>query len=86
MNKAITDKSTLEGTKSRITEAQDRISEVEDSMVEINREEKTNKKKLKEMRKTSDTSGTRLNTQKQNHRFPRRRRRKRKGMRKYFRR
>ena len=36
MNKAITDKSTLEGTKHRITEVEDSISEVEDSMVEIN--------------------------------------------------
>ena len=37
MNKAINDiKNTLEGTNSRITEAEDRISEVEDRMVEIN--------------------------------------------------
>ena len=37
MNNAITDiKSTLEGTNSRITEAEDRISEVEDRMVQIN--------------------------------------------------
>ena len=37
MNNAITEiKSTLEGTNSRITEAEDRISEVEDRMVEIN--------------------------------------------------
>ena len=37
MNNAITEiKSTLEGTNSRITEADDRISEVEDRMVEIN--------------------------------------------------
>ena len=35
MNNAITKiKSTLEGTNSRITEAEDRISEVEDRMVE----------------------------------------------------
>ena len=43
MNNAITDiKNTLEGTNSRITEAEERISEVEDRMVEINenREEK----------------------------------------------
>ena len=41
MNNAITEiKSTLEGTNSRITEAEDRISEVEDRMVEIRREEK----------------------------------------------
>ena len=38
MNNAITEiKSTLEGTNSRITEAEDRISEVEDRMVEINK-------------------------------------------------
>ena len=37
MNNAITEiKSTLEGTNSRITEAEDRISEVEDRMVAIN--------------------------------------------------
>ena len=37
MNNAITEiKSTLEGTNSRITEAEDRISDVEDRMVEIN--------------------------------------------------
>ena len=40
MNNAITKiKSTLEGTNSRITEAEDRISEVEDTMVEINEAE-----------------------------------------------
>ena len=32
-------KNTLEGTKSRITEAEDGISEVEDRMVEITSEE-----------------------------------------------
>ena len=37
-------KSTLEGTNSRITEAEDRISEVEDRMVEINRLEREKKK------------------------------------------
>ena len=37
MNNAITDiRGTLEGTNSRITEAEDRISEVEDRMVAIN--------------------------------------------------
>ena len=41
MNNAITEvKSTLEGTNSRITEAEDRISGVEDSMVEINETER----------------------------------------------
>ena len=37
-------------------EAEDRISKVEDRMVEINETER--KKKLKEMRTTSETSGT----------------------------
>ena len=37
MNNAITEiKSTLQGTNSRISEAEDRISEVEDRMMEIN--------------------------------------------------
>ena len=49
MNNAITEiKSTLEGTNSRITEAEDRISEVEDRMVEINEAEEKRKKELKE--------------------------------------
>ena len=62
MNNAISDiKSTLEGTNSRITEAEDRISEVEDRMVEINEAER--KKELKEMKTTSETSGTMLNAQ-----------------------
>ena len=44
MNNAITEiKSTLEGTNSRITKAEDRISEVEDRMVEINEAEKKRK-------------------------------------------
>ena len=61
MNSAITEiKSTLEGTNSRITEAENRISEVEDRMVEINEVER--KKEVKEMRTTSETSGTMLNT------------------------
>ena len=46
MNNAITEiKSTLEGTNSRITEAEDRISEVEDKMVEINETERKKEKK-----------------------------------------
>ena len=61
MNNAITEiKSTLEGTNSRISETEDRISEVEDRMVEISEAER--KKELKEMRTTSETSGTMLNT------------------------
>ena len=53
-------KSTLEGTNSRITDAEDRISTVEDRMLEINEAERK-KEKRKEMRTTSDTSGTMLN-------------------------
>ena len=45
-NAIIEIKSTLEGTNSRITEAEDRTSEVEDRMVEIN-EAKRGKKELK---------------------------------------
>ena len=57
MNNAINEiKNTLEGTNSRITEAEDRISEMEDRMVEII--ETQRKKELKEMRTTSETSGT----------------------------
>ena len=46
MNNAITEiKNTLEGTNSRISEAEDRISEVEDRMVEINEAERKKEKK-----------------------------------------
>ena len=50
MNNAITQiKNTLEGTNSRITEAEDRISELEDRMVEIiamgQKKDKKNEKK-----------------------------------------
>ena len=46
MNNALTEiKSTLEGTNSRITEAEDRISEAEDRMVEINESERKKEKK-----------------------------------------
>ena len=45
MNNVITEiKITLEGTNSRITEAEDRISEVEDRMVEINEAERKKQK------------------------------------------
>ena len=45
MNNATNEiKSTLEGTNSRITEAEDRISEVEDRMVEINEAEREKEK------------------------------------------
>ena len=48
MNNAINDiKNTLEGTNSRITEAEDRISEVKDRMIGINETERKKKNKLK---------------------------------------
>ena len=60
MNNAINEiKNTLEGTNSRIMEAEDRICEAEDRMLEINETER--KKELKEMRSISETSGTMLN-------------------------
>ena len=46
MNNAITEiKTTLEGTNSSITEAEDRVREVEDRMVEINEAERKNELK-----------------------------------------
>ena len=46
MNNAINEmKTTLKGTNSRITEAEDRISEMEDRMVEINEVERKKDKK-----------------------------------------
>ena len=46
MNNAIAKiRSTLEGTNSRITEAEDRISEVENRMMEINEVERKKEKK-----------------------------------------
>ena len=48
MNNAINEiKNTLEGTISRIMEAEDRISEVEDKMVEINEGERIKEKIIK---------------------------------------
>ena len=48
MNNAITEiRSTLEGTNSRITEAEDRISEAEDRMVEINEAGRKKEKRIK---------------------------------------
>ena len=52
MNNAIPEiNRTLEGTNSRIPEAEDRISEVEDRMVEINEAER---KKLKRIKRNED--------------------------------
>ena len=63
MNNAINEiKSTLEGTNSRITEAEERINEVEDRMVEINEADKKKENELKEIRTALETSGTMLHT------------------------
>ena len=48
MNNAMNEiKNTLEGTNSRIMEAEDKISEVEDKMVEINEAERKKEKSIK---------------------------------------
>ena len=48
MNNTIIEiKSPLEGSNSRITEAEDKISEVEDRMVEINEAERKKEKRIK---------------------------------------
>ena len=48
MNNAISEnKNTLEGTNSRIMEAEDRIREAEDRMVEINESERKKEKQIK---------------------------------------
>ena len=60
MNNAITEiKSTLDRINSRITETEERIKEAENRMVKITGAER--KKEIKEMRTTSETSGTMLN-------------------------
>ena len=85
MNNAINEiKNTLEGTNSRIMEAEDRISEVKDRMVQINEAE--SKKELKEMRTTSETSGTILNAPTLESQESQKKKTKRKAMRKYLRR
>ena len=57
MNNAINEiKNTLEGTNSRIMEAEDRVSEVEDRLVETNETEGGGE--TKEIRTISETSGT----------------------------
>jgi len=88
MNNATNEiKNTLEGTNSRIMEAEDKISEVEDRMVEINEaKRKKEKKELKEMRTTSGTSGTMLNAPIFESQVSQKKKTKRKAMRKYLRR
>ena len=72
MNNAINEiKNTLEGTNSRITEAEDRVSEVEKRMGEINEAER--KKELKEREQPQRLLGQCQTSQHSNHRNPRRR-------------
>ena len=54
-------KSTLEGTNSSITEAEEQISVQEDKMVEITAEEQNKGIRMKRMRTASETLGTILN-------------------------
>ena len=85
MNNAINEiRNTVEATNRRITEAEDRISEIEDRMVEINESER--KKELKEMRTTSETSGTILNAPTFKSQESQKKKTKRKAIRKYLRR
>ena len=73
MNKVINEmKNTLEGTNSRIMEAEYRISEVEDRMVEINEIERKKEKGIKR----SDDNLRDLWVNVKNQRSPRRRRQK----------
>ena len=61
MNNAITEiEITLYNRNSRVTEAEERLSELEDRMLEIN-EAEPEKKKNREMKTASETSGTMLN-------------------------
>ena len=58
MNNSINEiTNTLEGTNSRIMEAEDRISEVEDRMVEINETERKKEKRIKRNDRLRDLWG-----------------------------
>ena len=62
MNNAITEiKNTLEGTNSRVSEAEEWMSELEDRMVEITAMEPNKEKRMKRNGKSLETSGI-LNT------------------------
>ena len=76
MNNAINEiKNTLEGTNSRIMEAEDRISEVEDRMVEISEAERTKERIKRNKDNLRDLWGREM-PQHSNYRSPRRRRQK----------
>ena len=55
-------KTSLEGSNSRITEAEEWISDLEDTIVEITTAEQNKEKGMKELRTVLETSGTTLNT------------------------
>ena len=79
MNTEITEiKSTLEGTNSRITEAEDKIGEVEDRIVEINEVERKKEKRIKRNEDNlRDLWGQCQMPQQSTHRSPRRRQKER---------
>ena len=54
-------KNTPEETNSIITEEENRISELEDRMIEISAVEHNKEKRMKKIRRVSETSGTKLN-------------------------
>ena len=73
------------GTKSRMTEAEDRIGEVKHRILEINEAErkKNKRKENKEIRTTTETSGTMLNALIFESYVSQNKKTKRKSMRKY---
>ena len=78
MNNATNEiKNTLEGTNSRIKEAEDRISEVEDRMVEINEREEKRKKNQEKWGQSQGPLGQWETPQYLNYRSPRRRQKER---------
>ena len=86
MTNAITEiEITLYNRKCRVTQAEDRLSELEDRRLEIN-EAKQEKKKIREMKTASETSGTMLNLPHFKSQVSRRKKTKGKGMTKYLRR
>ena len=54
-------KNSLEGIKSRRTEAEERISDLEDKIVEVTTAEQNKEKRMKRLRPVSESSGTTLN-------------------------
>ena len=85
MNSTINEiKNSLEGINSRIPEAKQWISNLEEKIVEITTAEEN--KELKELSRVSETSGTTLNAPTFELEGSQKKKRKRKGLRKYFKR